>query len=431
MLISKVENVRGELEMPGDKSISHRAAILAALAEGWTTIENFAPGADCGSTLDCLRSLGVAIEHEGNRVVIDGRGLRGVTAPSAALDCGNSGTTMRLLAGVLAGQNFESELSGDESLSKRPMSRVIDPLSQMGARIDSNDGKPPLRIYGGGVLKPIEYGMPVASAQVKSCVLLAGLFAKGTTRVIEHVFTRDHTERLLPEFGVDVETVDLGEETRVSVEGGKPLIAVDLIQIPGDVSSAAFFAAAAAAMPGSRLSIRNVGINAARRAFPDVLRVFGADVDVTETGVWGGEPVGTITVSGGRMKSSTVINSRLIAGLIDELPILAVLGTQIEGGVEIRDAGELRHKESDRISAAVDNLRRMGADVEEFPDGLRVSESPLFGAKVDSFGDHRIAMAFAVAGLFAEGETEIIGHECADISFPGFFDVLRSLSADG
>jgi 3-phosphoshikimate 1-carboxyvinyltransferase len=309
------------------------------------------------------------------------------------------------------------------------MKRVIDPLSQMGAMIDSNDGKAPLEINGGN-LNAIKYSLPVASAQIKSCVLLAGLYAEGTTTVVEPTPTRDHTERMLRGFGVDVSTRSTSEDSEISLSGESELQGID-ITVPGDISSAAFFLVAAACLPGSQLRLKNVGLNPTRAAIIDVLQRFGAQIEISGRAEISGEPVGDILVSGGLNAASNanIISGKTIANLIDEIPILAVLGTQLEGGLEVRDAAELRVKESDRIRSIVENLRRMDADVEEFEDGFRVGRSDLKGAVVDSFGDHRIAMAFGVAGLFAEGETEIIGAECADVSFPGFFDVLAGLSS--
>lgn len=358
-------------------------------------------------------------------MTITGVGKAGFLKPDAPLDCGNSGTTMRLLSGILAGQDFESVLVGDESLSRRPMKRVIEPLTQMGAFIESTDGHAPLTIRGKNPLKAVEYHLPVASAQIKSCVLLAGLNSDGETSVIEPVPTRDHTERMLRGFGVEVDQIDDG---RIAVSGSSKLVATDL-RVPGDVSSAAFFLVAAACLSGSRVEMPNVGLNPTRTAVIEVLRRFGANIEVTNATESGGEPIGSLIVSGSELKNAgadSVVRGEKIANLIDEVPILAVFGTQVEGGIEIRDAGELRVKESDRIAAVAENLKRMGADVEEFDDGLRVGKSELKASTLDSFGDHRIAMAFAVAALFAEGETEIIGAECAAVSFPGFYEALES-----
>ena len=403
--------------------------MLAAIAEGTSRISNFAESEVCSSTLACLAGLGVEIEREGPSVKVVGRGKYGLKAPSEPLDCGNSGTTMRLLSGILAGQTFESTLTGDGSLSRRPMKRIAGPLSEMGASIDSVDGHAPLRITGKQPLKPIKFRLPVASAQLKSCVLLAGLYADGETSVIEPVSTRDHTERMLRGFGVDVRVSEASAERSIEVSGEAHLRARD-ISVPADISSAAFFIAAAASLEGSALELPNVGLHPTRTGVLDVLRRFGARIEILDKGESGGEPIGTLIVKyqGERSAENNRVDGPIVANLIDEVPILAVFGTQVEGGIEIRDAGELRIKESDRIAAVAENLRRLGGEVEEFDDGLRVGRSRLKGGIVDSFGDHRIAMAFAVAGLFAEGETEIRDAECAGVSYPGFFDVLSSVT---
>lgn len=434
MKISRANSISGTIHLPGDKSISHRSAMIAAMAEGETRIENFATSADCASTLECIAALGVNVSRNGNSVVINGVGKTGFRAPTQPLDCGNSGTTMRLMSGVLAGQNFESVLIGDESLQSRPMKRVIEPLGQMGAVICSDEGKAPLTIAGKYRLRVIEYQPPIASAQIKSCVLLAGLNSDGVTTVIEPVQTRDHTERMLRWFGVDVEIVNGETGTRISVSGDAKLTARDLI-VPADISSAAFFMVAAACLAGSDITMPNVGLNPSRRAVLDVMLGLGARIELIGSMENCNEPASSLRVRSGFSVSSAshLLHGEIIANLIDEVPILAILGTQLEGGIEIRDAAELRVKESDRISAVVENLKRMGAAVTEFADGLKVERSELRGAKIDSFGDHRIAMAFGVAGLFADRETEIEGAECANVSFPGFFETLNgtrtSLSA--
>lgn len=417
------------MSLPGDKSISHRTAIMAALAEGATSIENFAPGADCASTLSCLKQLGVEIERENSKVIVHGKGKHGLKAPETELDCGNSGSTMRMLAGVLAGQSFSSVLTGDDSLLARPMGRVIEPLEQMGAVINSREGFAPLKIQGRDPLRPISYALPKPSAQLKSCILLAGLFGDGETTVIESTATRDHTERMLPHFGVDAGVKKEDGGTYISVHGRGVLTAKDFV-VPGDISSAAFFMVASACLTGSELTLQNVGLNASRAAIIDVLKNFGAGIRVENEIFYGDEPLGDVVVRGSEMSRQNVpniIKGKLTAALIDEIPVLAVLGTRLEDGLEIRDAQELRIKESDRISSVVKNLKLMNAGVEEFPDGFRVGKSKLKGAKVSSFGDHRIAMAFAVAGLFAEGETEIHDPDCVNISFPGFFPLLEQI----
>jgi len=430
MKIRPAASVRGPVRVPGDKSISHRAAMIASLAEGRSRIENFADSEDCASTLSCLSQLGVKVERDGDSVSIDGVGMTGFSQPTGPLDCGNSGTTMRLLAGILAAQPIKTKLTGDDSLRKRPMRRIIEPLTQMGAKIHAADGRAPLNIEG-GPLRGIEYEMPVASAQLKSCLLLAGLNAEGETAVIERVRTRDHSERVLRSFGVEVEERPFRGGRRISVAGGQTLKS-QVFTVPGDVSSAAFFVAAAAALPGSMITIENLGLNPTRAALLDLVRLFGARIEVSDTREVCGEPVVDVTVRGGPEALETAKNGRVegstVANLIDEIPILAVLGTQLRGGLEIRDASELRVKESDRIASVVENLRRMGATVEERPDGLRVETSILYGCEVDSFGDHRIAMAFAVAGLLAKGETTIKGADCAAVSFPNFFEMLDSVA---
>ena len=437
MKIKSAKSLKGKINLPGDKSISHRAALLASMATGETRIENFASSADCASTLKCMQDLGVEIRREETAIIIRGVGKKGFRKSEKPLDCGNSGTTMRLLSGILAGQDFDSILIGDESLSKRPMKRIIEPLTQMGAKIEAENLHAPLKIYGKNPLRAISYDLPVASAQVKSCVLLAGLNADGTTSVIEPTLTRDHTEIMLRFLGTDVET----SENQISVSGNAELIAKDL-QIPSDISSAAFFLVAAACLENSELLLQNVGLNPTRRGILDVLINFGADIEVLNEKESSGEIIGDLCVKGRKRESekeiispspllpfspSSLISGKIIANLIDEIPILAIFGTQMENGLEIRGAEELRVKESDRIAAVVENLRRMNAEIEEFPDGFRVHRSNLKGAKIDSFGDHRIAMAFAIAALFANGETEIIGAESAAVSFPEFFEILESV----
>ncbi len=428
MHIRPARYLKGSILLPGDKSISHRSAIIASMAEGETRIDNFATSVDCAATLECLRRLGVEIRREGTTVWVNGVGRSGFTAPDKPLDCGNSGTTMRLLAGVLAGQSFDSVLTGDDSLRQRPMKRVIEPLGLMGSGLESYGGKAPLTIHGLNPLRGIEYDLPVASAQIKSCVLLAGLNSDGDTAVIEAIPTRDHTERMLRWFGVDVRETESGESKRISVTGDAALKSADVI-VPSDISSAAFFMVAALCLKGSELSMRHVGLNPTRAGLLETLQDLGAGIQTTNEREVNNEPVGDILVTG-ELASATdpILRGSVIANLIDELPILAILGTQLESGIEVRDAAELRVKETDRITAIVENLRRMKADVEEFDDGFRVSKSRLEGARVDSFGDHRIAMAFAIAGLLAsEGDTEIDGAECADVSFPHFFETLKDV----
>lgn len=427
MKLAPARRITGRIRFPGDKSISHRAALIAGLADGPSEISNFSTARDCASTLACLRDLGVAVEHlNDGRIRISGN-QRFVT-PSNPLDCGNSGSTMRILAGVLAGHDLSAELIGDESLSSRPMGRIIEPLEWMGAKIASREGKPPLHIRGTPNPKPITYELPVASAQVKSAILFAGLNASGRTTVIETSPTRDHTERLFNGFGVPVLTND---DLSITLDGparfsGGP------ITIPGDISSAAFFVAAAMLLPGSDLVIEGIGLNPGRAAFLRVLSSWGADVSQSDLQLERNEPVGTLRVRGAitnpASESDRVLSGTLIPSLIDELPLLAVVGTQIPGGIEIRDAAELRHKESDRLAATARNLRAMGAEVEEPADGLRISgPTKLRGAAIDTYGDHRIAMAFSIAALLADSETEIHGSEAVAVSFPEFFELLNSL----
>jgi 3-phosphoshikimate 1-carboxyvinyltransferase len=416
-------NVLGSVSLPGDKSISHRYAMLAALADGPSRLGNYSTGADCASTLGCLRSLGVKWERSdgaNNVIAVQGAGPA-LSAPGQALDCGNSGSTIRMLSGILAGQKFTSEMAGDASLSRRPMERVITPLTAMGARIESQSGRPPLRITG-TQLKAIEYKMPVASAQVKTSLLFAGLLAEGETIIHEPLRTRDHGEVALRAFGAQVE--HKGNEVRI--QGGQRLRGIE-VSIPGDISSAAFFLCAAALFPGSQLTVTNLLMNPTRARLLDILMQIGLRVSVTQLEEIHGELVGTLQVEGGRLKGATIAGADT-AALIDEIPVLAAIAPYTEQGIEVRDAKELRVKESDRISALITNLRRMGAQVEEMEDGLKIpGGQSLHGAEIESFGDHRIAMAFSIAALRAEGATLIQGSECAAISYPAFFWTLDSL----
>jgi 3-phosphoshikimate 1-carboxyvinyltransferase len=408
--------------LPGDKSISHRYAMLASIAEGTTRLENFSTGADCASTLGCLTALGVKCERNENAVLIHGVGRR-LQPPRTPLDCGNSGSTMRMLSGILAGQGFTSELMGDGSLSRRPMARIIAPLEAMGAKIAAEkDGRPPLRITGMN-LKAIDYKMPVASAQVKSALLFAGLFAEGETRVEEPVRTRDHGELALRAFGAEVS--QHGNQARIA--GGQKLHAIEA-EIPGDLSSAAFFLCAAALFPGSRLLISGLLMNPTRARLLDILILMGVGISVAELEDKHGELVGAVEVDGRDLRGATIANADT-AALIDEIPVLAAIAPYTTNGIEVRNARELRVKESDRIASIVTNLRAMGAEVEELEDGLKIpGGQTLHGAEIDSFGDHRIAMAFAVAALRADGETTIRRADAAVISCPGFFGALEALS---
>lgn len=417
-------NVAGSLHLPGDKSISHRYAMLAALAEGTTHLENFSDGQDCASTLACLAGLGVALTRDAGkqRVEIQGSG-HVLSPPTRPLDCGNSGSTMRLLSGLLAGQAFTSDLVGDKSLSRRPMARVIKPLTAMGARIASaGDDRPPLHITG-GPLTAIDYAMPLPSAQVKSAILFAGLLAAGETRVRESVRTRDHGELALRAFGADLKQ----QGSEVSIAGGQKLNAMEA-RIPGDISSAAFFLCAAALFPGSQLTITDLLLNPTRARLLDVLIAMGAQISINELEEHHGEFVGTVFLQGRSLKGATITGSD-VSALIDELPVLAAIGPHTQEGIEIRDARELRVKESDRIALTVANLRAMGAEVKEYDDGLGIpGRQKLHSAKVASAGDHRIAMAFAITALRAEGEIEIGGAEAAAVSYPGFYEALESLA---
>ncbi|MBS1849719.1 MAG: 3-phosphoshikimate 1-carboxyvinyltransferase [Acidobacteria bacterium] len=421
VIVRPAKGLKGTISLPGDKSISHRYAMLGGIAEGATKLENYSAGADCASTLGCLRSLGVEWTRDGGKIVIQGRGAK-LQAPSAPLDCGNSGSTIRMLSGILAGQDFSTELFGDESLSRRPMARVITPLEAMGAKITAgNGGRPPLKISGGH-LKAISYNMPVPSAQVKSCLLFAGLYADGETAVEESIRTRDHGEIALRAFGAEVKRTPQG----ASVRGGQTLKAIEA-RIPGDISSAAFFLCAAGLFPGSQLVVPNLLMNPTRARLLDILIGLGLGISVTQLEEHHGELVGTVQVEGGSLKGATISGADT-AAVIDEIPVLSAIAPYTRDGIEIRDAKELRVKESDRIATVATNLRAMGAEVEEREDGLKIpGTQKLRGAEIDSFGDHRIAMAFAVAALRASGETLIRDAGAAVISFPGFFDSLDAL----
>jgi len=418
--IRPAKNILGSIRLPGDKSISHRYAMLGAIAQGTTRLGNFSTGADCASTLGCLQQLGCAVRREGANVELDGR--EELQKPDASLDCGNSGSTMRMLSGILAGQDFACDMHGDESLSRRPMARVITPLRQMGARISASAGdRPPLHIQG-GKLHAMDYKMPVASAQVKSAVLFAGLFAKGETAVEEPHRTRDHSEQALRAFGVELSR----SRNRISLHGGQKLHAIQAA-VPGDISSAAFFLCAAALFPDSNLVIENLLLNPTRASLLDVLKILGARVGVISLEEHHGELVGTIKIEHGKLGGITIEGGQSVA-LIDELPVLAAIAPYTQEGIEIRDAAELRVKESDRIALVARNLRAMGAECEERPDGLRVpGGQTLHGAEINPGGDHRIAMAFAVAALSASGDSLILGAESARISFPEFFTMLEGV----
>ena len=428
-----MKSLSGGVELPGDKSISHRYAMLAGLAEGTSELRHFSAAADCHSTLGCMSALGADVKIDKDVVRVTGRGPRGLKSSWRALDAGNSGTTMRLLAGILAGQTFSSKLTGDESLQKRPMKRVIAPLREMGAEIHGRDDNfAPLEIRG-TKLKAIDFKMPMASAQVKSAVLLAGLFADGETSVTEPARTRDHTELALEEFGAAIEK----HGRTIKVQGlaggnGSGKLVAKSLDVPGDLSSAVFFIAASSLLPDSNILLHNVGLNPTRTAILDLFASMGASIQMLGLKSTQGEIIGDLAVKGAPLKGGIVAGEQ-IPLLIDELPMLAALGPYTEEGIEIRDAAELRVKESDRITALAENLRRMGATVEERPDGLKVAglrAGKLRGAEIEPRGDHRIAMAFAVAALGAQGPTIIRDADCAGVSFPGFYTELRRL-ADG
>lgn len=420
--IRPARGLSGVVRLPGDKSISHRYAMLSGIAEGDTRLDNYSTGADCASTLGCLQALGVEWEREKGSIVIHGRGGK-LDAPASPLDCGNSGSTIRMLSGILAGQDFTSELVGDESLSHRPMARIIKPLGEMGAKITASEGgRPPLRLSGGH-LKPIAYRMPVASAQVKTCLLFAGLYTDGEMSITEPIRTRDHGEVALRAFGAEV----VQDQGSVRIRGGQKLRAIEAV-VPGDISSAAFFLCAASLFPGSDLIVNSLLMNPTRARLLDVLISMGLEIAVTQLEEQHGELVGSLQVKGKQLRGGSLAGADT-AALIDEIPVLAAIAPYSENGIEIRDASELRVKESDRIASIVTNLRAMGAEVEEYPDGLRIpGKQKLHAAEIDSFGDHRIAMAFAVAGLRAEGETLIHRADAAVISYPEFFATLEAMA---
>lgn len=419
-IVSPAKAIDGIVVLPGDKSISHRYAMLGSIAEGRTSIANYSTGADCASTLACMAALGATVLRETDgRVVIHGGPLR---EPDADLDAGNSGSTIRMLSGILAAQPFTCRIGGDESLSRRPMRRVIEPLTSMGASIDAREGTyPPLTIHG-RPLHGIDYTLPVASAQVKSCVLLAGLFADGDTIVREPVRTRDHTEIALKEFGADISCV----QRAISLRAGARLTGRELL-VPGDLSSACFFIVAALLVKDSNLAVQGVGLNPTRSALLDFLVSIGASIKVLDVRQTAGELVGDLRVRNSRI-SGGVIEGAMTAALIDEIPALAVLGAASEGGLTVRDASELRLKETDRIAALEDNFTRMGVRIETTPDGFHVPGRQQFhAAEIDSVGDHRVAMAFAVAALAADGDSVVEGAEAAGVSFPEFFKTLREI----
>jgi 3-phosphoshikimate 1-carboxyvinyltransferase len=428
--IHPVKHVTGGVEPPGDKSISHRYAMLAAIAEGTSELRHFAAAVDCHSTLDCVSALGAAVKKDKDTVHVTGHGPRGLTSSWRALDAGNSGTTMRLLTGILAGQEFTTKLTGDASLQKRPMGRVVSPLREMGADIRARqDNFAPLEIRGGR-LRHIAYKSPMPSAQVKSAVLLAGLYADGVTSVTETAPTRDHTELALEEFGATIERHGNTVSIHPAVAGNGSGLQARSLDIPGDLSSAVFFIAAASLLPESALLIHNVGLNPTRTAILDVLASMGAAVQVTSLRSAHGEVVGDLSVKSAALKGGVIEGSQ-IPLVIDELPMLAALGPFTEDGIEIRDAAELRVKESDRIAALAENLKRMGAEVEERHDGLRVQgrkAGRVHGAEIEPRDDHRIAMAFSVAALAADGPSVIRDADCTGVSYPTFYQDLERVA---
>ena len=425
MIFKKSTPLRGELAVPGDKSISHRAVMLGALAKGTTSVTNFLKGADCLSTISCFEKMGIEIEQLPSEILIHGKGLHGLNAPETILDAGNSGTTTRLLSGILAGQAFCTTLTGDTSIQKRPMTRIITPLSQMGGKIESlsDNGCAPLKITG-HPLKPIHYLSPVSSAQVKSCVLLAGMYADGITKVTEPYLSRNHSELMLRSFGADV----ISEGTTAAITGN-PVLEGQKVIVPGDISSAAYFIAAGLLIPGSEILIKDVGINPTRDGIIKVCADMGADIQLLNKREYGKEPVADILVKHSELKA-TVIEGALIPTLIDELPMLAVMAAFAQGTTVIRDAQELKVKESNRLDIIVQHLSAMGADIIPTEDGMEIhGGKPLKGAVLDSYMDHRIAMSFAVAGMAADGETEILNASCVDISYPEFYRDMAAISA--
>lgn len=423
MIIEKKSHLRGEITIPGDKSISHRGIMLGAISQGTTRITNFLQGADCLSTISCFQKMGISIENKKDEVLVHGKGLYGLTAPTALLDVGNSGTTTRLISGILAGQPFTSTLNGDASIQSRPMGRIIKPLRLMGAEIASERGNDcaPFSITG-GALTGIHYDSPVASAQVKSCILLAGLYAKGETSVTEPYVSRNHSELMLSHFGAKLTVTG----TTVAIEP-EPTLCAREIAVPGDISSAAYFIAAGLLVPDSELLIRNVGINPTRDGILRVCEQMGADITLLNQHSDSGEPTADLLVRTSSLKG-TVIGGELIPTLIDELPVIAILAACAQGETIIKDAQELKVKESNRIDVVVNNLTAMGADATATEDGMIIQGGkPLHGAAIPTRKDHRIAMSFAIAGLVADGETKLLDAECVDISYPGFYEELARL----
>lgn len=429
MELCSITGLKGKISVPGDKSISHRCVMFGSVAKGTTEVHHFLKGADCLATIRCMRTLGIDIEEKGSSVIIHGKGLHGLSAPSGILDAGNSGTTTRLLSGILAGQTFDSKISGDESLNSRPMKRIITPLTQMGAHISSilRNGCAPLYITP-GELHGIHYNSPVASAQVKSCILLAGLYAEGETSVTEPSLSRNHTELMLKEFGADIRSsysLDSTEAT-ASIRPCEELYG-QKITVPGDISSAAYFIAAGLIVPDSEILIEGVGINPTRAGILKVCEDMGGDITLLNERIEGGEKIADILVRTSRLHG-TEISGDIIPTLIDEIPVIAVMAATAEGTTVIKDAAELKVKETDRIETVTDNLKAMGCDVTPTDDGMIIRGGrPLKGASIHTLLDHRIAMAFSIAALTAEGNTKILDSRCIDVSYPDFYDTFDAL----
>ena len=424
MVITKVKNLKGEITVPGDKSISHRGVMFGAISDGVTELTGFLDGADCRSTIGCFRAMGIDINQEGSHVVIHGKGLHGLKKPESILDVGNSGTTTRLISGILSGQSFISTLDGDDSIRKRPMGRIITPLSQMGAYIKSikDNGCAPLEM-GGSSLNAIHYDSPVASAQVKSCVLLAGLYADGITSVTEPVISRNHTELMLSGFGANIKS-----ETLTASIVGQPKLYGQKIAVPGDISSAAYFIAAGLICDNADLLIKNVNTNPTRAGIIEVAKAMGGKIELLNERIVSGEPVADIHVCTSSLHGCK-ISGDIIPTLIDELPVIAVMAAAADGTTTIKDAAELKVKESDRIATVTENLKNMGCDITATDDGMIINGgNPLHGTKIKTYLDHRIAMSFAIAGLIADGETSFDDEKCCVISYPNFFETLKALS---
>jgi len=438
--LKRAKKLKGSIVPPPDKSISHRAVMFASLANGKSIVKNFLRAEDTISTLNAFRKLGVKIEDKGKKIIIVGQGLHGLKEPADIINCGNSGTTTRLLSGILAGNSFFSVLTGDDSLKQRPMARVINPLKEMGAEISARSGDKylPIAIKGKG-LRAINYNMPVASAQVKSCLILAGLYAEGETTITEPIKSRDHTERMLKAMGAEIEveglTIKVGSRSPSATRrggksevGSRKLNPAD-IEVPSDFSSAAFFIIAALIVPDSEILIKNVGINPTRTGLLDVLKQMGAEIELKNVRKVSGEPVADIRCKSAANLKAIDISKEQIPALIDEFPILCLAATRADGTTTIRGAEELRVKESDRIKAMAEGLRKMGVEVKEFNDGLSIKgNAKLKGAVIESYKDHRIAMAFSIASLIASGKTTITGTSAVNISFPGFFEILKKIT---